>query len=773
MHFAKQRLTRRLAAGLLALAVACTLSCGIVPGDTLQLLEVSPNAVYFGTTERLLLRGDFSPDLAVDLDDPRAPPALENRFTVKIGEVPASTVTLRSREVLEITLPAILATGSHALTVTDGQGRSATLEDALTVSDRKTDRLAFLTSMRWALPGEWTQTIRLELRSNDGQTVPTYEAREVTFTSDSPTGRFAVLGQQEQPQEQLVVTLPQGATGMDIVYRDSASGYHTLSAASRDLDVISQTVAVGRLGPPTRVRFAQLPTAPVMAGAAVAIALEVVDESGGPASFPAKGIHLELTTDSLAGSWQYGAQPPQPALSLTLGRPEDGRIPLLYQDSLSAQALLSVTAHNLDTGKPLTGDTVPLTVAPGLTRAFEVARMSTELLRAGTLEPFRIRAVDAFGNRTAYTGPVLLSSHPHDPDLSPVGINLSEGGTEVKVRFTVKQAVSLIVTHPSNAELTGKSQELSIRPGAPARLAAAPVPNPQRVGESFPLALQALDAFGNQVDMPLSVKLAPSVTGVVLSPTSSGTFTGSTQLSVSVNTLVPELSLDLTSPEWKLSTRSSSFEVRPGPTRRFTLQIPSPPAAYEAGVPFKVLIQALDAYGYVTQEVHTLDLGAENVHAHLFSPGTVPDFQGQALVNVTVNQAGSTRLLVSSGTLKGQQNDSLQVNPGPFAKYSLSVPGCITPNTPFKLTATALDTWSNKVPGYTGSALFTLTPSTSARLVPSAVGPFSGGTYSVLNAEVQNVTAPLPIACLHLTATDTSESGKTGSTCLKIQSTCP
>jgi hypothetical protein len=778
MHFAEKRWPRKLVAGALALALACTLSC-VTPGEQLQLQDVSPHTVYFGVTERLLLRGTFSPDLAVDLDDPEASPALENRFTVKIGEVPAQAVTFRSRELLEVTSPASLPPGDHSLTVTDELGRSVTLPNALTVVDRKAHRLAFLTSMRSARPESWTQPIRLELRGADGQPVPTFLERQVVLTSDSSTGRFAVYGQEDQAQEQLEVTLRQGATGLDIVYNDTASGYHTLSAASHELDVISQTVAVGRLGPPTAVRFAQVPVEPVTAGADVAIALEVVDDSGGPASFPAKGIRLELSTSSPAGRWQHGDQPFSPnTLSLTLATPEDGRTPLVYQDRLGAPEVeLSVSALNLDTGKRLAPDVVVLTVAAAPTHHFEATRGSTELLRAGTFEVFTLQAVDEFGNRTPYTGPVLLSSDPHDPDLSPRSINLTNGLSEVKVRFTVKrEPVALVVTHPSNPGLTGRSVDLSVRPGSPARLAIAPVPNPVRAGESFPLALVALDAFGNTVDIPLSVKLASTVPNVVLSPSSSGTFTGSTVLPVTINTAVQELSLDLTAADWKLATRTSGFEVRPGPTQRFSIQDPPASTSYKAGVPFTALIQALDAYGNLTRDVHDLDLSAENVHAHLFFPGRLEGFQGQALVTFTVNQAIATTWLRASATstpLKGQQKVSFQVTPGDFAKYSLSAPSCVTPNTPFRLSVTAVDTWNNKVPDYTGSAIFTLTPSTSTRLVPSAVGPFSGGTYTVLNAEVQNVPTPPPSACLTLTATDTFDSSKNGNTCLKVQSTCP
>jgi hypothetical protein len=778
MHAALERPPRRLAAGALALALACTLSCGMSRQE-LHLEQVTPSRVDYGARERLLLRGRFSPDLAVDLDDPEAAPTLENHFEVTVGGVLAQPVKIQSHEVLEATLPANLEPGTYDVTVTDGRGRSTTLAQALRVEDHEVTRLAFLTSMRSAHPGNWTESIHLELRSRDGLQVPTSRSRVVVFSSDSSTGLFRVAGQDAAGERELTVTLPPGTTGVEIQYQDTASGYHTLSASSSQLPVISQTVAVGRLGPATKVRFSQLPTAPVLAGAPVALALEVVDASGGPASFPAQGIRVELATESLGGGWRRGLdEAPQRALSLTLARPEDGRIPISYEDRVSTPpegVRLSVSGLNQDTQTPLEMDTLMLQVLPGPTDHIEVTHGGTELLRAGTFAPFHIRALDVFGNLTPIHDTVLLSSEPHDPDLSPTSINLGNGEAELKVRFTRQQEpVVLVFTHLTNPDISGRSFPLFVRPGPPARLHVAPVPNPQQAGVPFALTLRALDAYGNEVDTPLSATVTTFPAKIPVSPTTSGTFTGRTTVNVTLTRAVPEMSLDFASPEFKgLSTRSSGFAVDPGPTQRFSIEIPTPPASYVAGEPFMALIEALDAHGNVTRDLYELDLEAENVHAHLFSPGTLKGFQGRAQVDINVRQAGATRLRVKAGELTGQQTSSITVLPGTFAKYALSVPGCLTPNTPFTLAVTALDTWNNKVPGYTGSALFTLTPATSARLVPSAVGPFSGGTYTVLNAEVQNVTAPLPLACLMLTATDTFESNKSGGTCLKIQSTCP
>ena len=273
---------------LLGLFVVALLSCG-PRVDTPRLDKVTPASIPFGSPERLLLTGSFPPDLSVELGSGSAP-SLENRFEVGIGPERAYAVRFLSRDTLEATAPATLPPGTHDLTVTDAQGRTTTLADAIEVIDPGVQRLVFVTSMRAAHPGEWSEPIRVELRDPSGRPTPTALPRTLHVTSDSSTGRFALVGQVEG-QSTLELTLAPGDTGVELVYQDATPGYHTLESTSLELAPITQTIAVGRLGPPTAVRFTRLPTAPLVAGLPVALALEVLDASGGPASLPATGTH--------------------------------------------------------------------------------------------------------------------------------------------------------------------------------------------------------------------------------------------------------------------------------------------------------------------------------------------------------------------------------------------------------------------------------------------------------------------------------------------------
>ena len=230
----------------LLLALVGLLGCGPTLDATPRVEDVEPRRAFYGVPERLRLHGVFTPDLSVDLASDAAP-TLANSFEVFIGTARASKVDILSRELLEATAPPTLRPGQYDLTVTDTQGHSATLPGGFTVVERDVDRLVFVTSMRSAPPGEWSDAIRLELRDPDNQPAPTVVSRTLRLTSDSGTGHFAPLVGGE-PARVLEVVLDPGESGVDLRYQDATPGYHTLEATSLGLPPITQTVAVGRLG---------------------------------------------------------------------------------------------------------------------------------------------------------------------------------------------------------------------------------------------------------------------------------------------------------------------------------------------------------------------------------------------------------------------------------------------------------------------------------------------------------------------------------------------
>ncbi|MFE8604435.1 hypothetical protein [Archangium violaceum] len=759
----------------LALALlAWVLSCSVSP-DTPRLQAVSPERTAFGTPERLLLSGAFAPDVAVDLGS-ETPPSLENRFEVRIGAERAYAVRFRSRDALEATAPATLPPGRHDVTVTDAQGRSSTLSGAFEVIDRGVHRLVFVTSMRAARPGEWTEPIRIELRDPSGQPAPTPTPRVLRITSDSETGHFTRLGQEDEAWRELEVPLALGESGVDVLYRDTTPGYHTLESSSHDLPSIAQTVAVGRLGPPTAVRFTRVPTSPLVAGEPVALTVDVLDSSGGPASLPATGIQLMLRTTSPAGGLAVSeADPYHPDLTLVL-QGAQGRLPLLYKDTRSgAEVWLSASGFNRDTYGALTPHSVSLAVQPGTTQRFEVLRTGTGPLPAGVPERFILTSLDAWNNRTPYTGTVRLDTSPPDPGFSPGDVEMEVGMASFNAEFSRVQRVSVVAEDPHATNVRGATPELTIQAGLPTHLAVSPVVGPQLAGAAFLLTLEALDRFGNRAETPLSVTLSASgVPEGALSPTTSGSFTGAITFPVTLTAAVEETRISLvegtaTIPG-ALRATTGGFAVLPGATQRFVVEDTT--GAQTAGVPFRVRIRAVDTYGNTTRDVHELELDAQGVHAHQFAPAHFSGFQGQADVDVTVLLAlSSTRLSVVSGTAKGQQPGTFAVNPGPVARFQAQVPPCLTSSDRWKLGLQAVDNWNNAVTSYSGAARLALSP--FGTISPSATPAFTGGTVTIPNVTWSDVAGREPQSCLELIVTDSEDARKTVRQCLNLQLSCP
>jgi hypothetical protein len=757
---------------LALLALVGVLGCGPTPDGTPRLVRVLPASAFYGSSERLQLQGRFAPDLSVDLGSDAAP-TLENRFEVRIGPASAREVRFLARDLLEATVPATLPPGQHDLTVTDAQGHTATLPGGFVVRERDGARLTFVTSMRSAHPGEWSDSIRLELRDAEDQPAPTFAPRTLRITSDSDTGRFG-RRDTDAPVPVLEVVLAPGDSGVDLLYQDATPGYHTLEATSLGLAPITQTVAVGRLGPPARVRFTQLPLAPLQAGEPVALAVEVLDASGGPAALPLTGVHLELSTDSPSGGLALGTDAPyHPALSVVLQAPQ-GRLPLLYRDTHgSVRVRLSARAINQDTLTPLAPDDQGFAVRPGPPHHLEVLRDASGPVRVGEPERFSLRVLDAWNNLTDHAGDVRVSTWPLTPDFSPGEARLEAGQGSLAARFAHVDEVALLVWDAHQPQVRGASTPLAPRPGPPARLVVTEPATSPRAGEPFLLTLEALDRFGNRADLPLSVTLAaPGVAKGALSPTTSGTFIGTTSLRVTVTAAVRETHLELETDEEEgtplLGVHTGGFSVRPGPTRRFRVE---PPAGTPtAGESFQVHVRALDEWGNTSEDVHDLTLGAEGLSEDVFSPARLGGFQGEADVAFTVTRADvPTRLTVESRGARGQQTSPFRVRAGEPTHFALTAPACVGTTDRWSLGVEARDAWDNRATAYTGTALLAVEPTGTA-------SPGTSPTFRTGRADFQLTLGEVraPLDCVRLSAVDTGPSGVRGtSACVAVHPHCP
>jgi DNA/RNA endonuclease G (NUC1) len=181
----------------------------------------------------------------------------------------------------------------------------------------------------------------------------------------------------------------------------------------------------------------------------------------------------------------------------------------------------------------------------------------------------------------------------------------------------------------------------------------------------------------------------------------------------------------------KCTTATVNVAVDPQVTTHFTV---SAPPTVTAGVPFNVIVTALDA-GNSTVTSYT-----GTVHFTSSSAGTFPaDYtfsggdSGTKTFSVTLTTTGS-RSVTATDTGNGSINGSTNtiVTAAPATHFSVTAPSGVTTGLPFNVTVTALDASNATVTGYTGTVHFT---SSSAGTLPADY-TFTGGdagahTFSV------------------------------------------
>jgi hypothetical protein len=310
-------------------------------------------------------------------------------------------------------------------------------------------------------------------------------------------------------------------------------------------------------------------------------------------------------------------------------------------------------------------------------------------------------------------------------------------------------------------------------------------------GTAFNVVVQAQDASGN----PAAVT---STTGVVLS-----LHTGSGALGGTLTGTIPNGANSVTISGVTYSkaetgvvltvARTSGMTLAPGNSAAFTvvagaftkLQVLVPgetaaprtpsgktgtPTAQMAGVPFNVIVNAVDANWNVVSSTHTVGITSSDAYATL--PANAALVAGTRTFSVTLKTAGSrtvTATDISDGSKTANTSPPITVNAGAFTKLQLLVPGETaapgtasgktgTPTTegagvPFVVTVNAVDANWNVA---TSTHTVAITSSDPAAALPANAALVAGTrTFSVTLNTVGSRT---------VTATDISDGTKTAST---------
>ena len=326
-------------------------------------------------------------------------------------------------------------------------------------------------------------------------------------------------------------------------------------------------------------------------------------------------------------------------------------------------------------------------------------------------------------------------------------------------------------------------------------------PTSPTAGAAFTVVVQAQDAAGNPANVT-------STTGVALSlntgtGTLGGTLTGSIAsgassvafLNVTYSRAETGVSLTATRTSGMsplASGTSAPFTVLAGTFTRLQVLVPGEiaaprtltgktgtPTAQTAGVPFTVTVNAVDASWNVVSSTHTIAITSSDLNAAL--PANAALVAGTKAFSVTLKTAGVRTVAatdVTDATKTSGTSAPITVNPGPFAKLQVLVPGEAaapgtvsgktgTPSTegvgtPFTVVVNAVDANWNVV---SSTHTVGITASDPAATLPARAALVAGTkSFGVTLNTVGSRT---------VTATDISDGRKTASTSAAITVVAP
>jgi hypothetical protein len=356
---------------------------------------------------------------------------------------------------------------------------------------------------------------------------------------------------------------------------------------------------------------------------------------------------------------------------------------------------------------------------------------------------------------TITDGPAVLSQDytltAADAGAHAFGVTLTSAGTQV-----------LTVTAGTPAGPLTERGAVTVSPAAAALLRLS-APGATTAGQSMPVTVTLLDAYGN---------VATGYTGTVSFTSSDAQAVlpanyrfrsadaGTHTFSVTLKTAGSQ-SITATDPATSSLTASvTGITVTPAAS---ALAFGGVPGSTTAGSAFSVTLTVRDAYGNVatgyTGTVHFTSSDAEAVLPANYT-FTSAD-AGSHAFSVTLKTAGSQSITATDTLTSGLTATSagIVVNPAAAAKFVLTAPTAVKRGVAFSLTLTVQDAYGNIVTGYTGTVHFTSSDGTATLPANYTFTAADAGVHTFANSTIlrKRGTATLTVTDLAngaLTATD-------------------
>ena len=442
-----------------------------------------------------------------------------------------------------------------------------------------------------------------------------------------------------------------------------------------------------------------------------------------------------------------------------------------FSVTLKTAGTQSVTATDTVAGS-LTGSQTGILVTPAAASTFSLVGFPGVSV-AGMPGMFTVTALDPYRNvATGYRGTATFRSD--DPNaMLPADYSFTAADAGVHAftaTLTTAGSHFLRVADTQTGTLTGEQDGIVVNPG-PADHFRIAAPARATAGTAFEMTVTAADHYNNttpnyrgtiHVTVPGDPQFIPPA-DYSFTAADNGVHTFALPSGITLRTFGAQTVVVSD------GTFQSSALVNVDPAAASRLTVTGFPATITAGMPGIVTVIARDAYGNPTPNyLGTIHWTSTDSQALLPEDYTFkPDDLGSRTFFVILDTAGAQFLTATdtvSGTITGTQS-GIVVTPAPADHFQIHAHARVSPNTPFSVTATALDPYGNIDVNYAGTVRFTTTD-----LDPNVVLP-ADYTFTVADGGVHTFLGGFSLVTLGhqlITATDMG-SGITGSATVKVR----
>ncbi|OGH57146.1 MAG: hypothetical protein A3I06_06270 [Candidatus Lindowbacteria bacterium RIFCSPLOWO2_02_FULL_62_12] len=259
--------------------------------------------------------------------------------------------------------------------------------------------------------------------------------------------------------------------------------------------------------------------------------------------------------------------------------------------------------------------------------------------------------------------------------------------------------------------LPAKAADLEVQAGEPAAVVWTVPANPV-CGEPFGVKLEVRDRFGNvvtdmdrrSIEMDISVSGRGEIWPKSVLPRSFVRGVAELQMIYKVAERIELVARSTSGAVGRIEARSAPFVVAPGKLSEIRV---TQPATARAGVPFRLTIMALDAFGNIIKEFNKQTEGvilSSDGFGRLTPTRVMPAQFGDGVADAAVTYTGTGEVEVRARDPKtgvvGKAPSKLSVASGAPHRFQITAPPAVPVDEPFDVAITALDEFGNVVMDY-------------------------------------------------------------------------